>query len=66
MNKMINDNKVDLLKAEFQPWNNALESLNNCIQLENNEKCLPIKFENLLHETKAVNELLKLSETNSP
>jgi hypothetical protein len=59
MNKMINDNKLDLLEAEFQPWNNALENFNKCMQLENNKKCLPIEFENLLHETKAVNELLR-------
>lgn len=51
MNKMINDNKVDLLKAEFQPWNNALEIFNNCVQIENNEKCLSIEFKNLLRET---------------
>ncbi len=59
MKKMIDENKLDLSRDEFKPWNDALESVNKCMKIENNEKCLSIQLQNLLDETKAVNELFK-------
>lgn len=59
MKKMIDENKLDLSRDELKPWNDALETVNKCIKLENNEKCLAVEFQNLLDETNAVTELFK-------
>jgi hypothetical protein len=59
MKKIIDENKLDLSQEEFRPWNEALETFNKCIKLENNKKCLPVELQNLLDETKALNESFK-------
>ncbi|PKL69056.1 MAG: hypothetical protein CVV28_02780 [Methanobacteriales archaeon HGW-Methanobacteriales-1] len=59
MKKMIDENKLDLSRDEFKLWNDALETVNKCMKLENNEKCLSVQLQNLLDETNAVKELFK-------
>ncbi|MDO8869554.1 MAG: hypothetical protein Q7V10_02265 [Methanobacteriaceae archaeon] len=58
MKKMIDENKLDLSRKEFQPWNDALETVNKCINQENNEECLLAGLQNLLDETKAVKKII--------
>ncbi|PKL68936.1 MAG: hypothetical protein CVV28_02145 [Methanobacteriales archaeon HGW-Methanobacteriales-1] len=58
MKKMIDENKLDLSRDEFQTWNDDLETVNKCIKQENNEECLSAELQNLLDETKAVKKII--------
>ena len=58
MKKMIDENKLDLSRDEFQTWNDDLETVKKCIKQENNEECLSAELQNLLDETKAVKKII--------
>lgn len=46
------DKKVDLVLFEFQLWEDAMQSVINCLDNENNEECLYRSLNDFFENTK--------------